>query len=187
VFEKELKYIKDLKIKQFVAAKLETTPDYFFSIPASSTGKYHPAYSLGEGGLVRHTRACVRIALELFRLDMFKWMTEENKDIIVGSLILHDTYKNGLGESKFTVTEHPLVAESEIKEFNKSNEFLTEEQLDLLTGNIASHMGQWTDDFKTGLKVLEKPKTKIQNFVHLVDYLASRKCLEMNFDVELAR
>ena len=33
-----------------------------------------------------------------------------------------------------------------------------------------------------GNEVLEKPKTKYQNFVHMCDYLASRKCLLVPFD-----
>lgn len=43
-------------------------------------------------------------------------------------------------------------------------------------------MGQWTSDYKTGKEVLEKPKTGIQNFIHMCDYLASRKSIEINFE-----
>jgi uncharacterized protein YbgA (DUF1722 family) len=48
-------------------------------------------------------------------------------------------------------------------------------------------MGQWIYDYKTGEKVLDAPQTKLEKFVHLCDYLASRKCLEMNFDVDVRR
>ena len=40
-----------------------------------------------------------------------------------------------------------------------------------------------TTDYKTGAVLMPKPTTKAQNFVHLCDYLASRKCLEFNFSV----
>ena len=33
-----------------------------------------------------------------------------------------------------------------------------------------------------GNEVLEKPKTKYQNFVHMCDFLASRKCILVPFD-----
>ena len=46
---------------------------------------------------------------------------------------------------------------------------------------IKTHMGVWTTDYN-GNEVLEKPKTKYQNFVHMCDYLASRKCLLVPFD-----
>ena len=49
---------------------------------------------------------------------------------------------------------------------------------------IKSHMGEWNTDYKTKEEVLPKPESVMQSFVHLCDYLASRKCLEFNFDVE---
>ena len=42
-------------------------------------------------------------------------------------------------------------------------------------------MGPWTKDYN-GVEVLEKPKTKYQNFVHMCDFLASRKCLLVPFN-----
>ena len=42
-------------------------------------------------------------------------------------------------------------------------------------------MGPWTKDHD-GNEVLEAPHTKYQNFVHMCDYLASRKFLEVPFD-----
>ncbi len=51
---------------------------------------------------------------------------------------------------------------------------------------IATHMGQWNTDFKTKKEVLDKPKTGIQKFIHMCDYLASRKCLEFNFEESIS-
>ena len=48
---------------------------------------------------------------------------------------------------------------------------------------INSHMGKWNTDYRTKAIVLPTPKSKVDRFVHLADYLASRKCLEFNFDV----
>ena len=41
-------------IKDFAIVLLDNLPEYIWHVGASSTGKYHPAYSLGEGGLMRH-------------------------------------------------------------------------------------------------------------------------------------
>ena len=46
---------------------------------------------------------------------------------------------------------------------------------------IKTHMGPWTTDYN-GNEVLEKPKTKYQNFVHMCDFLASRKSIIVPFD-----
>ena len=37
--------------------------------------------------------------------------------------------------------------------------------------------------FKSTEEIMPKPKGSMQSFVHLCDYLASRKALEFNFDV----
>ena len=186
IFEIELDYIINPNIREFTEKALNKLPEYFFSIPASSTGKFHPSYALGDGGLIRHTQAAVRIAVELFRVDLFKY-TEDEKDMIISSLILHDGCKSGLNHSKYTVTEHPLVVANFIKNDSELRENLDENILKIITGCIESHMGQWTKDFKTKKDVLPRPKTKMQNFVHWCDYLASRKCLEFNFNVKVER
>ena len=54
-------------------------------------------------------------------------------------------------------------------------------EIEFLGDVIKTHMGVWTTDYN-GNEVLEKPKTKYQNFVHMCDYLASRKCLLVPFD-----
>jgi hypothetical protein len=49
-------------------------------------------------------------------------------------------------------------------------------------------MGMYNTDFKTKEEILPKPASKLQNLVHLCDYLASRKYFEeFNFDVEVVR
>ena len=47
-------------IKDFAIVLLDNLPEYIWHVGASSTGKYHPAYSLGELGLMRHQIAVVR-------------------------------------------------------------------------------------------------------------------------------
>ena len=187
IFEKELILIQNEKIRSFAIKAIEQIPDYFFTIPASSTGKYHPMYTTGEGGLARHVRACARIAFELFRLEDWSF-TPDQKDLIITALLLHDGWKNDMPEKNiaFTVTEHPIIASSEIRRIFWDTNIIPNEQVDYICTGISTHMGQWNKDSKTKKEVLEKPKTEHQRFIHLVDYLASRKCLEMNFEVPLS-
>ena len=77
VFNKELGYIKDERIRNSLKTMLNLLPEYFYQIPASSTGKYHPEFTLGDGGLVRHVRAAVRIAYELLQNLSIKHFTHE--------------------------------------------------------------------------------------------------------------
>jgi hypothetical protein len=186
IFKTELEYVKNPKIREFTEKAINNLPEYFFTVPASSTGKYHPSYALGDGGLVRHTKAAVRIAIELFRMDCFKY-SEDEKDMMISSLILHDGCKSGLEKSKYTVTEHPLIVAKFVKENKEINSCIDNDTLETIAQCIESHMGQWTFDYKTKKNVLPRPKTKMQNFVHWCDYLASRKCLEFNFDIQVKR
>ena len=184
-FRKELNLINDPAIRTFTVNMLEKLPDYFFTTGASSTGKYHPKFAAGEGGLVRHTRAAVRIAHEMLRNDMFKAF-QNQADEIYSALILHDGAKHGLEGSKYTVTKHPLIVCDLIKEEATDNENGTPEFVEKVCGLIASHMGQWNYDYKTKVAVLPKPENKLQNFVHLCDYLASRSCIGHDFDADLS-
>lgn len=176
VFEKELNYIKSPDIKEFTKNIVELLPDYFFEVPASSTGKYHPSYALGEGGLVRHTKAAVGIAKELFTINSFG---DGEEDCIISALILHDGMKSGKEKSTYTAHEHPKL----MSEFIACEKFSIPISLvDIIRSSIESHMGQWNTNKYSNVE-LPTPVSKIERFVHMCDYLASRKCLEFNFAV----
>lgn len=194
-FKTELESITAKPMKVFAKWCLDVLPDYFYHIPASSTGKYHPSYALGDGGLVRHTIAAVRIANELFNCHTIQNFTEEEKNIIRVALLIHDGVKQGADGTGYTTTMHPLevIKWIEDKYYEVEEETLPDEVLDLMEDEylwedisncIKSHMGEWNTDYKTKEEVLPKPVTDMEKFVHLCDYLASRKMLEVNFNVE---
>lgn len=118
--------------------------------------------------------------MELFRNESVHKYNQEQQDIIISALILHDGCKNGLGNSNYTVTEHPLVISEFIK---RQNNKLDKEIINKICDCIETHMGQWTTDYKTKKEVLQRSKIGMQVFVHMCDYLASRKCIEINFNV----
>lgn len=185
IFEKELTLIKNDQVRNFTEKTLELLPDYFFTIPASTSRKYHPQFAAGDGGLVRHTQAAVRLAYEWFRLEMFNHFSDIEKDLILSSLLLHDGMKAGT-IGLHTTSNHPLLMGKLIRENSEIKNLLPEDWIKMIIGNIEHHMGAWTKDYKTGEKILEKPKGKIQNFVHLIDYTISRRCIEFNFEAKLS-
>lgn len=177
----EINYIKDDKIKKSLEVMINYLPDYFFEVGASSTGKYHPTYAAGEGGLLRHTKAAVRIAFELLSDPAIgDKYTDSEKDLMIMGLVLHDGLKHGDPKEKYVRFDHPLLMAKYI-ESKKEELELTEDQIKFLQEIISSHMGPWTTDYN-GNDVLPKPKTKYQNFVHMCDYLASRKSILLSFD-----
>ena len=65
MFLEELSYIVNEDYSDALLNIINMLPDYWYHEAASSTGKYHPDYALGEGGLLRHSKAAMRIGLEL--------------------------------------------------------------------------------------------------------------------------
>lgn len=181
VFQIEYTYMKNQKYRDNLKTMVELLPDYFFEVAASSTGKYHPEFSLGEGGLVRHTKAAVRIAYELYHSDPITAKFNQNeKDLMIFALVLHDGLKHGLEKNQYVVAEHPALIANYIKE-NKEKLTLTDSEIDFLCNVIESHMGQWNTNYQ-GEEILPVPINKYQKFVHMCDYLASRKFLDVKFN-----
>ncbi len=182
VFKKEINYVKDSKRRKDLKTLISLLPDYFFEIPASSTGKYHPEFSLGEGGLVRHTKAAVRIAKELLDNNTVGLkFSDLDKDLIIMALTLHDGVKSGMNHDKYTKFDHPLLVSKLIME-NKDKLNMEIDDIRRMCSMIESHMGEWTYDSYQKKEVLPKPKTAEQRFVHMCDFLASRKFLDIKFD-----
>ena len=181
IFKKEINYVKDSNKRKDLKTLIGLLPDYFFEVPASSTGKYHPEFALGEGGLIRHTKVAVRMAVELLNNNCVGMkFSESDKDLIIMALILHDGVKSGMEHSKYTKFDHPLLVSKLIME-NKSKLSLEIDDLRKLCSMIESHMGEWNVDPYTKEEVLPKPRTAEQRFVHMCDYLASRKFIDVKF------
>ena len=181
LFEVELTYLKSDRIKKACLAMTKLLPDYFYEVPASSTGKYHPSYSLGEGGLLRHSKAAMRIGYELLQdPSIGDKYTDDEKDLMLMALLIHDGLKSGNPQEKYTRFDHPILMADYLMDCEEELG-LEVEEIEFLGDVIKTHMGVWTTDYN-GNEVLEKPKTKYQNFVHMCDYLASRKYLNIKFD-----
>ncbi len=181
VFNKEYEYIKNKNYKLAAKELINLLPDYFFKIQASSTGKYHPSFSLGDGGLIRHTKAAVRIAHELLNNNSLGHkFTDREKDLIIISLLIHDGLKHGKTCESYTVFDHPLIICDYIIE-NKDKISLSDEDINFITNCIKSHMGEWNTNSYSNV-ILPIPKDKYQRFVHMCDFLASRKFLDIKFE-----
>ena len=179
-FNKEYNYIKDSKKRDDIKYLVSGLPDYFFEIPASSSGKYHPEFASTEHGLVKHTKVAVRIAYELLNNPGLNNFTDSEKDIIIMAIILHDGFKSGKIKEKYTRFDHPLIAASYVREC-KEKLSLNDEEVELLARVISSHMGIWNKDFNDN-EVLPKPNDKYERFVHMCDYISSKKFINVNFD-----
>lgn len=175
IFKTELAFIKSDEIRKFTEKALENLPDYFWHIPASSSGKYHPPYALGDGGLVRHTIAAVNIAQTLMELEQYKnAITDIWHDCVISALLLHDGFKQGKeSKSGHTVKEHAIICADWVRSDKLFKSFKSTKDKELIADLIRTHMGEWDAD--------NKPGTSLQKFVHMCDFLASRKPIIYDF------
>ena len=179
-----LETIQDDEIRTFAYVLVDNLPSYIWEVGASSTGKYHPQYSLGYGGLMRHQIAVVRFLNFFFELEQYNTkFTSREMDLMCVAGLVHDGRKSGEQAdyecSKFTKFDHPIQMANVIRSYD--GQYLTHEDIEFMAHCVESHMGQWSTDRKSKM-VLPKPMDEYQHFVHLADYLASRKDLTMAFE-----
>ena len=105
IFNVELNRFKNSNVRESTEAVLDMIPDYFYEIPASPSGKYHLAFSLGEGGLVRHVKVAMRVLEELFRDTAFGEYGDYTKDLIriveVGVVVYSDLSYDLLNKEQY--------------------------------------------------------------------------------------
>lgn len=183
IFDSILNTIENEDIRCFAEQCIGTIPDYFWEVGASSTGKYHPQYALGELGLARHTCALIRFLNHILNVECFgAKFTSREKDLMRVAGMMHDTRKSGDDEAyrknKYTKFDHPLLAANEVRTVVG---FIPDEELEMVANMIESHMGAWNTDKRSSV-VLPLPENRYQKMIHLADYLASRKDIEVLFN-----
>lgn len=170
LFQRELSYISDAKLTEFAKILIENAEEYFFEVPASSSGNYHPKFALGEGGLVRHTKAVAYFVNELIRPSIeFDKITRYQGDCLIIAAIVHDMKKQGKdGSEGHTVREHPELASEYLQEmwYKYGQDLLTEDTLEYIQHSVERHMGPWQEP---------KPSTLSDVLLFYGDYIASRK------------
>ena len=184
IFNDILNTFENEDIKKFAEKCIESAPEYWSHVPASSSGRYHPSYSLGEGGLVRHTIAVVRFLNHMLDVESIAAQYDSReRDLLRVSAVVHDMWKSGTQEdyekSKWTKFEHPLIAANNVL---KMKGILPDEELQRIAANVFSHMGAFNTDKRHPDIILPKPQDKYQIILHLADYLASRKDIELKFE-----
>lgn len=171
-FRTEINLIHNGQYRDFVVWFLETRcPLWFFESPASSSGKYHPDYVQGRGGLVRHCKAVAQMASELCRNPIFGNDPEDENfhDLVIIAAMLHDCckYGNTNDYKQWAYGKHEVNGAELVK--NSWIEFFGVPCPDEIYNAIYCHMGTWARSAK------RQPETPGEKIVALADYTTSRK------------
>lgn len=174
IAEKYFNLFANPEIRDFAKFMWAKAPDYFFIIPASTSGKYHAEWSTDKGGLVRHVLMGVQVAYDLSRTYA---LTDHETDLALAALFGHDIIKYGLDFDERYLDMHPYMPRTYFGNYKSAGyvgDYSKTMDFDTIMTAIERHMGnimtgEWTS--VAGLR----PETPLQHVVHLADYIASRK------------
>jgi hypothetical protein len=174
----EIDLILDENIKSFVRSILFKA-DIFWEIPSSFSGKHHPMDEHGVGGNVLHTKRSVRVAQVLCDSHA---LPQEEKDIVIAAMLLHDVTK-GVPKADqsgylydplhpYTVGLFVRKCQEEDKnyasELQSSTLFLSEEIVQSILRLVRCHLGPWSPVPET------IPVTYLDMIVHMADNVSSK-------------
>ena len=191
IFQKELvsDFINNLEtvnMKEFAQYIFDHLPDYWWDVPASSSGKYHNFDCVGNHGLFIHSWRTKEFMNHMLTIDQYRnKFTEEERDALRIAAFVHDGQKQGDGNGKHTVFEHPVLMSKTILNYKDEIKNIDENIFNLMTKAIASHMGQWNTNTRNKGIELPKPESLADELLHLCDYLASRKGVTIEVPVSI--
>lgn len=160
-------------IRKLTARALQEAPSTFWNAPASTSGKYHPADSLGIGGLLRHTRKVYTLTTALLNMYGVEPVAVLYS-VCQSAALLHDTHKV-LPGSEHSTFDHPLRAARAVRALLPEFPGIPARVGEMLVHAIESHMGRWNTSKYQPDVVLPTPANEAAWIVHTADFLASRK------------
>ena len=184
VFEGLLNNFETDEIRDYCADMIKEIPDYIFTIPSSTSLKFHNKTQCQSHGQIFHILMFAEVMNYVLGLEYVTEKTNERqRDCLRCTPIFHDAIKCGLNGSQYTVHEHPMLAGEWIR--NTSVEHDVDADTKAYIARLCeSHSGEWTST-KRSKTVLPKPENDEQFFVHMCDYLASRSNLDMTYSNEV--
>lgn len=184
IFAPVLNGFETEEMRLYCEDMIDQMPDYIFTIPSSTSYKYHNATQCQPGGQIYHVLMVCTIMNYILNLEYIKkkWPEPKRRDCMRIAACLHDAVKCGWSGGTFTVHDHPMLASEWIQ--NTEVEHDIKPGLKKYIGRLVeSHSGQWTSSNKSKV-VLPEPENDEQFLVHLCDYLGSRSNLDMIYTDE---
>lgn len=184
VFECLLNQFETDEMRNYCADMIEKIPDYIFTIPSSTSFKYHNKTQCQPHGQIYHILMFAEIMNYVLGLEYVQGKIDARKrDCLCCTPIFHDAIKCGTSGSQYTVHEHPMLAGEWVRNTVVEHDIDTETKA-YIARLCESHSGQWTSTKRSSV-VLPKPENDEQFFVHMCDYLASRSNLDMQYSDEV--
>lgn len=178
IFESLSKNFETEQFRLYYLDMVAEIPDYIFTMPSSTSGKFHNATQCQTYGQIYHIYMFDSILNHRLRLKMNKkiYPTPEERDAMRCIPALHDAVKCGWNGSRYTVQDHPMLAAKWILETNVEHD-IPMEYKQMIADMCEAHSGEWNKS-RSGKVIMSEPRNQREFFIHECDILASRADLD---------
>ena len=174
-FAEELDMIEDTELRGVTELALENAPEYFWTVPASITGKHHSTEDREEQGTIRHSAKVGWVAWKLFEVFGIK------PELGMSAGLLHDIFKYGR-KAKPNMDAYGIhgtaaaawLTKLEFVSANWHEKHMTEAfkaDWELICRCVKTHMGRFGDQAKEFMLSSDLP----QKLFHCADVMAASK------------
>lgn len=180
------------EFREYLADMVEKIPDYFFTMPSSTSGKYHNAKQCRPHGQLYHVFMFQSILEHRLRLKHNRelYPTPELRDAMRCVPLLHDAVKCGWpvdGEAppRWTVANHPMLAKEFVLNTKVEHDIPAAYKM-LIADMCEAHSGEWNKD-RSGNVIMSEPRNEREFFIHECDILSSRVDIDWIVSDELEK
>lgn len=179
VFKELLDKFETEEMRLYCEDMIELIPDYIFTMPSSTTGKFHNATQCQPHGQIYHIIMFGAIMNYLLALkcNQEKFKSPIQRDAMRCVPIFHDAIKCGWDGSQYTVHEHPMLAGQWIRETHVEHD-IDDTIKERIARMVERHSGERTTN-KRSTVVLPEPENEMEILVHECDILSSRPDIDM--------
>lgn len=179
IFKELLDKFETEEMRLYCEDMIELIPDYIFTMPSSTSGKFHNATQCQPHGQIYHIIMFGAIMNYLLALkcNQEKFKSPIQRDAMRCVPIFHDAIKCGWDGSQYTVHEHPMLAGQWIRETHVEHD-IDDTIKERIARMAERHSGEWTTNKRSTI-VLPEPENEMEILVHECDILSSRSDIDM--------
>lgn len=179
VFQPYLDKFETDKMRMYCTDMIAQIPDYIFTMPSSTSGKYHNATQCQPHGQIYHIIMFAEIMNYRLALkgNQEKFKSPAQRDAMRCVPFFHDALKCGTDGGQWTVHEHPMLAGAWVRETNVEHD-IEDNIKEAIARMCERHSGEWTSSKKSKV-VLPEPENAMELFCHECDILSSRNNIDM--------
>lgn len=185
IFEPLSRNFETEMFKEYFMDMVAEIPDYIYTMPSSTSGKYHNAKQCEQHGQIYHIYMFDSILNHRLRLkgNKERFSTPEERDCMRCIPAFHDAVKCGWNGSQYTVQDHPMLAARWVLD-TKVEHDIPDNYKQMIADCCESHSGEWNKS-RSGKVIMSEPRNDREFFIHECDILSSRCDLDYIIPDEL--